>query len=126
MDAVINLIGQSFTTNDYGVPVPKETKTQVFAKVQSVSRTEFFSGGRNGLNPEFRFDIFAGDYNGETIVEYNGNRYGVYRTYKPDPEYYNGFHSPHNIGCDYIELYVERKGGTNGAASESGQSDTGN
>ena len=47
--------------------------------------------------------MFRYDYNGEPIVEYNGQRYSIYRTY---------------IGKnDMIELYVERKGGTNGTAN---------
>lgn len=58
-----------------------------------------FEAGRNGLNPEWRFNVFAGDYQGETVVEYHGATYSIYRTYEND---------------DYIELYVERKGGTDG------------
>lgn len=46
--------------------------------------------------------MFFDDYNDEPIVEYNEKRYTVYRTY----------HSR----TDDIELYVERKGGTNGTA----------
>ena len=65
----------------------------------SISRREFFEAGRNGLNPEFRFDVFQGDYQGETVVEYHGATYSVYRTYESG---------------DYMELYAERKGGTDG------------
>lgn len=46
--------------------------------------------------------MFVGDYNGEKLVEYNGETYAVYRTYLAKN--------------DTIELYVERKGGTNGTA----------
>ena len=46
--------------------------------------------------------MFAGDYNGERVVEYDGKTYGVYRTYY--------------ARTDTVELYVERKGGTNGKA----------
>jgi hypothetical protein len=43
--------------------------------------------------------MFRYDYNGETIIKYEGQRYSVYSTY---------------FGRDdEIELYVERKGGTN-------------
>jgi hypothetical protein len=44
--------------------------------------------------------MFAADYEDEPIVEYNGKRYSVYRTFFGK--------------TDSIELYVERKGGTNG------------
>ena len=44
--------------------------------------------------------MFAYDYQGEDSVQYNGRTYGIYRTY---------------LGReDTIELYAERKGGTNG------------
>jgi hypothetical protein len=69
-------------------------------QVNSVTRNEFFEAGRNGLNPEYVFRVFFGDYDGERIVEYKGKRYGVYRTY-------------HGRN-DMMELYAERKGGTNG------------
>ena len=102
MDDVIFLVEQSLTTNDYGVERPTETKRMVYAKVLSVTRAEYFNGGRNGLNPQLRFDIFHGDYNEETIIEYQTKRYAVYRVYSPQ-------------GSDYIELYTERRGGTNGS-----------
>lgn len=80
-------------------------RRQVFCRKKSVTRNEFFEAGRNGLNPEFQFSIFAADYEGETICEYQGKTYSIYRTYRTP--------------ADYIELYVERKGGTNGKSPES-------
>lgn len=100
---MIDLINQSMVKDDYGVWNPEETKRTVFVKVDSVTASEFFDGGRNGLNPEYRFTMFGGDYQGEKVVEYNGERFAVYRTYKAKN--------------DMIELYVERKGGTNGKES---------
>lgn len=97
---VINLIATTQTQDQYGVWVPTTTSRRVYCNVSSVTRSEFFEGGRNGLNPEFRMTLFFGDYNGERIVEYKGQTYGVYRTYQGKN--------------DTIELYVERKGGTNG------------
>ena len=102
MDAVLTLIAQTNTKNEYGVTQKTVSSRDVFCKVQSVTRTEFFEGGRNGLNPEYQFTVFSGDYDGETLCEYNGNSYGIYRVYRTDD--------------DYIELYAERKGGTNGKA----------
>jgi SPP1 family predicted phage head-tail adaptor len=98
---VIKLIKVTNTKDSTGVPrtVYGEPRT-VMCQVDSVTRAEFFEGGRNGLNPEFVFRVFFGDYDGERLLEYNGKRYGIYRTY-------------HGRG-DQIELYVERKGGTNG------------
>lgn len=106
MDDVIYLITQTYTKDEYGVRRAEETKKQVFVKIRNITRAEFFDGGRNGLNPQMRFDVFSLDYNGESILEWRGKRYGIYRTSNYDSE-------------DYTELYVERKGGTNGTAQES-------
>lgn len=97
---VIKLIAETKTKNEYGVFETKTTSREVYAQVQSITRAEFFDAGRNGLNPEFEFTMFFGDYEGEKLVEYNGNTYAVYRVYQGRN--------------DTIELYVERKGGTNG------------
>ena len=98
---VIYLVSTTKTQDANGVWQLTHTKRKVFANKRSVTRAEFFDAGRNGLNPEYAFDIFFGDYNGEEIVEYNGQGYSVYRT----------FHS----STDNLELYVERKGGSNGS-----------
>lgn len=107
MDDVLKLIGQTMTKNKYGVDEPTPEAKEIFCEVHSVSRSEVFEGGRNGLNPAFQFTIFAEEYEGESIVEYNGKNYSVYRTYQIP-------------GTDYMELYVERKGGTNGQKGDSG------
>lgn len=71
---------------------------EIFAQVDSVTREEFFQGGRNGLRPEYRFTIFWAEWQGERECAYNGVNYSIYRTY-------------HVPGTDYLELYVERKEG---------------
>lgn len=97
---VCNLISVTKSQDDYGVWRDEETSREVFCSVESVTRQEFFEGGRNGLNPQFRITMFAADYEDEPIIEYNGKRYAVYRTFFAK--------------TDNIEIYVERKGGTNG------------
>lgn len=98
--SVISLISEKRYKNEYGVFQTYASSRDVFCQVNSVSRAEFFEAGRNGLNPEYEFTMFAGDYNGEKVVEYKGETYAVYRTYYGR--------------TDTLELYVERKGGTNG------------
>ena len=102
---VITLVSVTQTQDAYGVWRETQVKRDVFCQVDSVTRSEFFEGGRNGLNPEFRMTMFFGDYNGERDVIYKGKAYSVYRT----------FHGR----TDTLELYVERKGGTNGKAKNS-------
>lgn len=97
---VIKLISVTRTQDIYGQFVDTETSRQVYCQVGSITQSEFYEGGRNGLNPEYRFTVFFADYEDETIIEYKGKRYAVYRTYL--------------ARNDKLELYVERKGGTNG------------
>lgn len=97
---LITLYADVVTYDDYGVARTTRTGREVFCKVDSVTRSEFFEAGKSGLNPEYRITMFFGDYEGESLVGYNGRMYSVYRTYLAK--------------TDIIELYVERKGGTSG------------
>ncbi len=93
------LITVTYVDDEYGVPQKVETGRKVYGCYDSLTASEIFEGGRNGLNPELRFTLIDIDYRGETILARGDNRYGVYRTYRP--------------GNGKIELYCERKGGTN-------------
>ena len=97
---VITLIKTTYTRDQYGIDQPAETGREIFCQVDSVTRAEFYDAGRNGLNPEFKFTVFGPDYDGEEVIQYNGLRYAVVRTYR--------------TRSDSMELYAERKGGTNG------------
>lgn len=105
---VLTLIAEELYQDALLIQRTRETKRDIFCAAESVTASEFFEGGRNGLNPEFRFVIFFADYNGERIVEYKGQRYAIYRTY--------------HAKTDTLELYAERKGGTN-AEKKDGESD---
>ena len=96
-DVIAYLIGKTITKNEYKQEVETDTRTEIMALYESVSQNEFYKAGEAGLRPEFRLTTAIIDYNGEKEVEYNGARYGIYRTYEVDK--------------DYIELYCERKGG---------------
>ena len=95
--AVAYLIAETFQKDAYGVLQPTTTRKKIYCDVSSVSMSEWFEGGRNGLNPELRMTMFSGDYNGEKLIEYNGTEYSIYRTYLRRN--------------DVLELYVERRGG---------------
>ena len=114
MDGVIKLISSNPTQRADGTWDSSPTARDVLCKVQSVSRKEFFANNREGLNPALRFDVFAAEYQGETLVEYNGARYSVYRTHQSDANTYVGanLRQRQELMMDYIELYVQREGGT--------------
>lgn len=96
----IDLISKTYTTDSMGQKVATEKSTTVFATLTSISRAEWVSysqSGRQGLVPSYVASVFMGDYNGESIAEYDGKRYGIYRTYERDDE--------------QVELYLEKKAG---------------
>lgn len=76
----------------------RTTKT-VFADIGSVSQTEFFNGGRLGLQPSLKATIYDFEYEDEPIVKFNDKLYSVYRVYFVN-------------GSDKVELYLEERGGT--------------
>ena len=96
-DVIILISKNSVQANDYGWS-DQETKREVFCEVRSITQTEWFNAGRNGIDhPAFVFVINRNEYGGEQIVEYLGERYGIYRTYAAKNE--------------NLELYCEAKGG---------------
>lgn len=110
---VVTLIKTTYELDEYGVQRPKETKRNVYCNIISVNSTEFFEGGRNGLNPVYRMTMFKYDYQDEELIEYNGKRYNVYRAYTSgrNRSWYARSRG-YRTGHDTIELYVEQRGGT--------------
>ena len=94
MTDVLTLVTQTVTTDEYGIEEITEAEKTVFCEVDSITQSEFYSAADTELNPEYKFTIFFGDYDGQGIVIYNGNRYAIYRTYRTG---------------DDLELYAERK-----------------
>ena len=94
---VIYLIENTPYQDNLGIWQDNETERKVFAEVTSVSQSEWFEGGRSGLNPQLRFRVFRYDYNGEKVLKYENTYYTIYRTY---------------VGRDeLIDLYTEFKKG---------------
>ncbi len=94
---IIKLIGQTYKKDSIGQMIPEETEREVFCSVSSVSGSEWFEAGRNGIRPEVKVTMFCPDYQGEVIAELDGTRYSVYRTYMAKHE--------------LMELYLEKKAG---------------
>ena len=96
----IDLISKTYTIDAMGQRKATEKSTTVLATVSSISRAEwtaYMTTGRSGLVPAYTVTVYFGDYNGETIAEYEGERFGIYRTYERDDE--------------QVELYLEKKAG---------------
>ena len=96
----IKLLTKTYTTDSMGQRAYTTTEKEVFATLSSISRAEWTSysqSGRQGLVPAYVASVFFGDYNGENECVYEGQTYGIYRTYQRDDE--------------QVELYLEKKAG---------------
>ena len=95
---VIELVGYTITLDELFQEIKEPYLKQVFANKRSVSQSEFFNAGQNGLKPQYRFDIRLSEYSGENSLKFEGKTYSIYRTYE------NG---------ENIELYCEVRAGGN-------------
>lgn len=86
--------------NSHMKPVYEEIGTDVLCTSVPVSRSEFFSAGQIGINPEVELIINPIEYCGQKIVEFHGKRMNIYRTYKSSE--------------DELELYCQLAIGLNG------------
>ena len=93
----IKLLTIEYTQDDLGEWTEVWTKRELFARVESVSMSEFYQAGMQGLDPDYKLTIWMNEYAGEDLVDYNGKIYAVYRTYRRDD--------------GRIELYVSEKKG---------------
>lgn len=95
-DHELTLINQTVVEDEIGNQIPVETKTIILCGLKSVGRTEFYNAALTGLKPELVFVVHGYEYNGEQVIEFEGTRYRVIRTY--------------TTGFEEIELTVERVG----------------
>jgi len=104
-DNVIKLISRSPSGRDRrGQIIYTETAATTLCEVVPLSRDEFFNGAQVGINAEIEFKINPAEYGGQKVVEYQGRRYSVYRSYEASP--------------DELELYTEYVTGLNGGAND--------
>lgn len=110
MDGTAYLIGETYTKDSIGQRVPTPSKVEIFVHERSVSRSEFFAAGQSGLSSDLLLITQAVNYSGEKTIEYEGDMYAIYRTYR-------------NPNSDEIELYLEHKGGVFKKESENSGED---
>lgn len=97
----IKLISEQITTDAIGQPTTTETARELIAEVRSCSMSEFMSGRQSGITPAYVFRVSMFAYNGEKVLELDGKRYSIYRTYESD--------------SNEIELYTEAELGVTNA-----------
>ena len=70
----------SRTYDTYANEVITYTSKTVYVYERSVYNGEFYNAGQAGLHPSITLELAnRADYDGETIVEYNGKTYNVIR-----------------------------------------------
>lgn len=69
---------------------PEESASTVFCNKKTVGYSEYFKSQQTGKLVEAKYEVHKADYGGEDVVEVNGRRYFVLKTY--------------DTGTDTIEL----------------------
>lgn len=87
--AAILKIKASLNKNGFAVK-PEESARTVFCNKKSVGYSEYFKSQQTGKLVEAKYEVHKADYGGEDVVEVNGRRYFVLKTY--------------DTGTDTIEL----------------------
>lgn len=98
IDGTIYLLKKSPVGKDTrGRILYEETQREVFAKIETVSQSEFFTAGQSGIQAEYLFKINPVEYEREKIVIYNGEKLNIYRKYQAEQ--------------DVLELYAAQEVG---------------
>lgn len=84
----VTLIGEGKAYIDAnGYERHEEVRTDVFADVRNVRRTEFYEAMRAGLQASKAITIRECDYAEQKEIEHEGKRYAIVRTYSTDGEW---------------------------------------
>ena len=87
MDDVLILIQPTHGVDEYGDPIISCGRREVFCGLRSIGQKEFYQAHAVGFQPELKF-VLADylDYQGESLVEFGGQRYRVLRTFRSGQE----------------------------------------
>ncbi len=96
-DAIITLVKEVHTKNDFGVDSTTSTTRTVYCSSKSVNRADFYAAGQIGLALDHVFITNPANYDGERILVYLGERYEITRTYQ--------------ASADVLEIYAGHKVG---------------
>ena len=79
MNEVVTLIKREYGNDD--------VKREVFCGFRSIGMREFYAASSTDFHPEAKL-VLADylDYNGETLADYDGQRYRIIRTYRTGQE----------------------------------------
>ena len=78
----IKLIKQTVEYDAYRQEITVETERTLLAHLKEIGRNEFYLAASSDLVPELAFDVHLFEYEQERIVEIDGQRYSIFRTYR--------------------------------------------
>ena len=88
-DDLIVLVDETETgeKDNYGDKIIQEVRKEVLAQRMSIGMKEFYQAQTDGMKPEIKFKLAdCYDYDNQKIVDYEGFRYKVLRTYQSGNE----------------------------------------
>ena len=80
---LVTLLKTKDTLDADGYKVGTEVveQNEVFAEEKSITREEYFKAMQSGVSAVIAFSVNRDEYDGEDAVDYNGERYYIYRSY---------------------------------------------
>ncbi|MFB8675740.1 phage head closure protein [Enterococcus gallinarum] len=86
-DLEIDLLKEDgFTSDQIGNQIPKYKRSTVMGYEDRLSRNEFYQAGQSGIDLSKLFVIHPFEYSNEKIVEFEGQKYTIIRSYPRDSE----------------------------------------
>lgn len=79
----VTLIARTYTVDSIGQEIlDEETQSTIQCTIESVGRNEWATAMQSGYAADIVAKVFSASYHGESIAQYNGKQYEIYRTYQ--------------------------------------------
>ena len=85
-DNVIELISESYETDEEGISKPIMLSTSVYARIKSVRQSEFYQAASSGRKPVIMFEVRSFEYDDQLKVSHGGKVYAIIRAYRKNHE----------------------------------------
>lgn len=95
-DELTLLTPDGYTRVD-GNQVVNYKRSVISATKKPIAMSEFYAAAQSGIRPELKLIVHPFEFDGQELVEYDGKKYSLIRTYQ--------------TSYDEMEIYLERKVG---------------
>jgi len=96
-DELTLLAPNGHTRDGSGNQVVSYESSTISATKKPIAMSEFYAAAQSGIRPELKLIVHPFEFDGQELVEYDGTRYSLIRTYQ--------------TSYDEMEIYLERKVG---------------